>query len=281
MALLTRGVSAHRGVSHRVAKRRAPTTRAASGALVDKSPAQAHAAERQQLRVGVRSEAQASPLPAAALLVLLAATPEPAHAATGANSLAGAAAAYGHYLSIMGMVSAVAIERVTISAKPTKEDIELLTNADIAYGVFGVVTLLTGVARARWFGKGWEFYAHEPLFWVKLALYGVMGASSLLVTTKVVQMAIALKDSPDAPPEVGEELEARMVKIINGELLALFSIPLMASLMSRGFLYSDGFPWPVGAAIVAAPSIGLSVKYVREALALKGEWEKAVEKAEA
>jgi putative membrane protein len=34
------------------------------------------------------------------------------------------------------------------------------------------------------YGKGWEFYQHEPVFWVKMFLFAVMGSSSLFVTTK-------------------------------------------------------------------------------------------------
>jgi hypothetical protein len=57
-----------------------------------------------------------------------------------------------------------------------------------------------------------------------------------------------------------------MQKIINGELLAVASIPLAASLMSRGVAYSEGMPWQAGAGPVALVSLGLSVKYVKEAL---------------
>ena len=43
----------------------------------------------------------------------------------------------------------------------------------------------------------------------------------------------------------GEKLAARMQKIINGELLAIASIPLAASLMARGVAYQDTMPWQV------------------------------------
>lgn len=62
------------------------------------------------------------------------------------------------------------------------------------------------------------------------------------------------------------KLANRITKIVNGELLALGSIPLTATLMSRGVAYADGMPWQLGAAPVALTLFGLSYKYVKEAL---------------
>ena len=36
--------------------------------------------------------------------------------------------------------------------------------------------------------------------------------------------------------------------------------------MARGVGYSNELPWQAGAALVALPTVGLSVKYVKEAL---------------
>lgn len=91
-----------------------------------------------------------------------------------------------------------------------------------------------------------------------------MGSSSLFCTTKIVQMAIA--QSKGGKPEISEKLAARMQKIVNGELLAVGSIPLAAALMARGVAFSEGMPWQAGAAPVALVSLALSVKYVKEAL---------------
>ena len=54
-----------------------------------------------------------------------------------------------------------------------------------------------------------------------------------------------------------------MQKIVNGELLAIGSIPLAAALMARGVAYNEGMPWQAGAAPVALVSLALSVKYVK------------------
>ena len=84
-------------------------------------------------------------------------------------------------------------------------------------------------------------------------------------------MAIAKTAGEENATVLGEKLSARMQKIINGELLAIGSIPLAAALMARGVAYSENMPWQAGAAPVALVSLGLSAKYVKEALTWSDE----------
>lgn len=61
------------------------------------------------------------------------------------------------------------------------------------------------------------------------------------------------------------------IKVINGELLAIGSIPLAASLMSRGVGYADWLPWQAGAAPALLALFGLGFKYIKEAIEWKDE----------
>ena len=151
------------------------------------------------------------PAGAASVALALLAAPPPALAET-VSPVSSAFAAYAHYASLLVIAGSLAVERVTITAKPTKEELDRLVLADSLYGIAGVFLLGSGIARAKYFGKGWEFYAHSPIFWVKMGLFAVAGASSLLVTTKVVQAAIAENKSGEVP-EFGEALAERMTKI--------------------------------------------------------------------
>ena len=47
--------------------------------------------------------------------------------------------------------------------------------ADAVYGLAGALVVYTGYLRVTAYGKGWEFYQHEPIFWFKMALLAVMG----------------------------------------------------------------------------------------------------------
>ena len=182
--------------------------------------------------------------------------------------LPSAFAAYGHYLGLFVAGMALAVERATIKPGMSDDEESVLANADIAYGVAGLVVVVTGYLRATadW-GKGWEFYAHSPIFWVKMLLVAVMGAASFFPTTKIIQRSVARKGpGGEGVDPMSAKLASRMTSIINAELLAIASIPLAAAMMARGVGYADWLPWQAGAAPVALALFGLGYKYIKEAL---------------
>lgn len=64
---------------------------------------------------------------------------------------------------------------------------------------------------------------------------------------------------------MSDALAKRMIQICNSELSALAVIPLTATFMARGVLYSDSIPWEAEAGLSAAVFAGLSFKYLKEA----------------
>eukprot|EP01036_Dinobryon_divergens_P030487 gene30487-39736_t len=200
-----------------------------------------------------------------------------ADVATSAPVIYSAIAAYTHYLGLAVVVASLTAERILIKPGMAKEEEEKAIIADILYGLGGVVMLASGYFRATQFEKGWEFYAHEPIFWVKMTLLAIMGASSLFPTIKLIQRGILLRDVDAGKATytaMSDKLVLRLTKVINGELLAAGSIPLAATLMSRGVGYSDSFPWQLGAVPVALSAAGLGYKYVKEALTWEDENDK-------
>eukprot|EP00629_Pelagomonadales_sp_RCC1024_P006578 CAMPEP_0119278860 /NCGR_PEP_ID=MMETSP1329-20130426/19823_1 /TAXON_ID=114041 /ORGANISM="Genus nov. species nov., Strain RCC1024" /LENGTH=237 /DNA_ID=CAMNT_0007279389 /DNA_START=65 /DNA_END=774 /DNA_ORIENTATION=+ len=179
--------------------------------------------------------------PAAGLALSLA-TASPAAAAQ-AGSVPSALFAYGHFLGLILVVGALTAERVLLKEDMTPQEFDTLAAADITYGVAGTLILVTGYFRVTQYAKGWDFYAHEPVFWFKMVLFAVVGAASFFPTIKIVQHAIAKKNAEDAGEEpivpLSPALVARMTSIVNAELLAVGSIPLAASLMARGVGYAE------------------------------------------
>ena len=188
-----------------------------------------------------------------------------------------AIAAYAHYLGLVIVVACLTAERILIKPGMTQEDEKKAVYADILYGLGGVSVLVSGYFRATQYAKGWEFYAHEPIFWVKMTLLAIMGASSLFPTIKLLQRSLLLRDvelGKATYTAMSDKLALRLTKVINGEILAVGSIPLAATLMSRGVGYSDSFPWQLGALPVALSAAGLGYKYVKEALTWEEENDK-------
>ena len=183
------------------------------------------------------------------------------------NAIAAAFVAYGHYFAILLSVASLTVERLLVKPTMNMAEEQTLATADAAYGVAGLLLAVTGYLRATSFGKGWEFYSHEPIFWVKLTLLSVAGAASFFPTVKIIQRSVAQRQTPDVPiAPMSEKLAARMTSIINAELLAFASIPLSATLMARGVGYAEWLPWQLGAAPPALALVGLGYKYIKEAL---------------
>jgi len=196
----------------------------------------------------------------------LIANPSVASAATAGapNAVGSAFAAYGHYISLIGILACIMAERLTIKPNMTEEEEDFIAAADIGLGVWGVGIAYSGYLRAVEYEKGFDFYAHEPLFWLKIAFVGVFGASSFFNTVVIIQRAIAKRNGNFTP--MGENLSNRMIRICNAELTAIAIIPLTATFMARGVGYSQDFPWQAEAALAALVFGGLSFKYIKEAL---------------
>lgn len=193
-------------------------------------------------------------------------TPEIASAATAftGNAVPSALAAYGHYTAMLGVISCIMAERLTIKPNMTPEEEDFIAGADIGLGIFGALIAYTGYLRTVEYEKGFDFYSHEPLFWLKVAFVGVFGAASFFNTIIIIQRSIAKRNGNFSP--MGEKLSKRMIQICNAELVAIATIPLTATFMARGVGYSADIPWQGEAALAALVFGGLSFKYVKEAI---------------
>lgn len=146
------------------------------------------------------------------------------------------------------------------------EDEKSLVVADALYGVVGALLAGTGYFRViSEYGKGWEYYAHEPLFWVKLSAAGLLAGLSLFPTLTFIRRGSKLFQNEDIAP-MSEALATRVQKVLNAELSAILSVPLMATLMARGVAYNPDFPWSVGAAVTILTLVGSGAYYARQAL---------------
>jgi putative membrane protein len=184
--------------------------------------------------------------------------------------------AYGHYFFLLLGTILLTYERATIAAAMSVDKEKSLVIADALYGVVGAFLAATGYFRVvSEYGKGWEYYSHEPLFWLKLSTAGLLAGLSLFPTITFVKRGSKLFQNEDIPP-MSEELAARVRKVLNAEISAILSIPLFATLMARGVGYNEDFPWQLGAAFTVLTLIGSGTLYARQALT----WEEPSPKQE-
>ena len=143
-----------------------------------------------------------------------------------------ASVAYVHYLSFMLCFGALIFERVSVKTNPNRQEAISMVIADIVYGIAGVALLVSGIYRVIKFGQGTDFYTQNPIFWIKIILFALVGSLSLYPTITYILWAIPL--SKGNLPKVTADLVSRLKIIINIELIGFSLIPFFATLMSRG-----------------------------------------------
>ena len=149
-----------------------------------------------------------------------------------ADLLQSASVAYIHYLSFMLCFGTLLFERISLKVDPNRQEAISMVIADIIYGIAGIALLVSGIYRVIKFGQGSEFYTENPIFWIKIIVFALVGSLSLYPTITYVLWAIPL--SKGTLPKVSENLVLRLRLIINIELVGFASIPFLATLMARG-----------------------------------------------
>ena len=140
--------------------------------------------------------------------------------------------AYTHYLGIILCFGSLLFERLTLKVDLNRNQTISMIIADVVYGIAGVAILVTGILRVNYFGQGSDFYTDNPIFWIKVSLYILVGLLSLYPTTTYILWAIPLRKNK--LPQISEKLVKRFKLIITTELIGFATIPLFATLMARG-----------------------------------------------
>jgi len=140
--------------------------------------------------------------------------------------------AYVHYLGIILCFGSLIYERIALKTDLNKRETISIIIADAIYGIAGLAILITGILRVKYFGQGSEFYTNNPIFWIKVSLYILVGLISLYPTITYVLWAIPL--SKNKLPVITDNLVQRFNLIITTELVGFAIIPFFATLMARG-----------------------------------------------
>ncbi len=140
---------------------------------------------------------------------------------------------YLHFAAMILIAVFLAIEYLICIPGLARERARLLARIDLLYLIAAVLALATGAARLAWYGKGAGFYLHNPVFYIKLALFAAVGLISIPPTMQYLRWMRALKTGAGAVAADFEVLRARRYVLV--ELVLFAFIPLLAVLMARGF----------------------------------------------
>ena len=138
---------------------------------------------------------------------------------------------YLHFAAMTLISVSLAIEYLICVPALARQKVQLLARIDLLYLIAAVLAVATGVARLVWFGKGAGFYLHNPVFYLKLALFVAVGLISVPPTMQYLRWMRGLKTGTDAVADF-EVLRVRRYVLV--ELVLFAFIPLLAVLMARG-----------------------------------------------
>lgn len=141
-----------------------------------------------------------------------------------------------HHLIVFGIASVLAAELALMRpAAMSPHAVKLLGRFDAAYGLLAIAILFAGFARVWRGAKGADFYLDNPVFWSKIAAFGVVGILSIRPTMRIAAWQKRLKlDSAFVPPL--EEI-SKVRRILLAEIHVFALIPILAAAMARGIGY--------------------------------------------
>jgi putative membrane protein len=137
---------------------------------------------------------------------------------------------YLHFLSIFTIVAALSGEHLLLKDQLSRKEIRRISILDTIYGISALTLLLAGLSLWLWVGKPAEFYSKNWIFHLKLTLFIIIGLLSIYPT-------IFFLKQRKGDEEEKVDVPKRVKMMIRLELLLLFIIPLLASLMAKGIGY--------------------------------------------
>ncbi len=134
-----------------------------------------------------------------------------------------------HHLAAFALVGLLVAQAALLHPKLEPTAVVRLARLDVVYGLCAMTMLGIGLARVLLAAKGWEYYALNGAFWLKMAVFMGIGALSLSPT-----LAFRRWRRAETPPSVAEVEGVR--RFIRAELALVPLLPLLAAAMARGML---------------------------------------------
>lgn len=138
--------------------------------------------------------------------------------------------AVAHHVVVFALLAVLVAELAMLRSGMGAATMAAVGRIDLAYGVLAGLALALGLARTFYAAKGWDFYSHNLYFWLKLAIFVLIGALSVPPTLKFIQWRRAQHVPSDA--------QVQSVRVYLWAELALFvALPACAAAMARGYGY--------------------------------------------
>ncbi|MBV8197906.1 MAG: DUF2214 family protein [Candidatus Eremiobacteraeota bacterium] len=137
-----------------------------------------------------------------------------------------------HFTCIFALASLLAGEALLLRKSLPRNRVEQLRAVDRWYGIFAGLVIVTGVLLVFFGAKGASYYAHNAIFWTKMALFVTIALISIVPTVAFQRWNQRLGADGSVTLEDDEYGRLRGVLWLQIGLLTL--LPLCAALMANG-----------------------------------------------
>ncbi len=134
---------------------------------------------------------------------------------------------YLHFIAIFVLVACVLIQHLALRPVVPRETIVRMRKINIIFAIFALVVLVTGLGQWFYGVKPSQFFTANGMMHTKVLLFFIVGGLSVVPT-------IFLKKNEKGDPGEKVEVPKKVVMCLRLELLLLFLIPLLATLLSYG-----------------------------------------------
>jgi putative membrane protein len=135
-----------------------------------------------------------------------------------------------HVLTLALGLGAVVVRGRALARPLDEAGWQRLLAADNLWGIAAALWIASGLARVFLGGKEPTFYWHNGLFWVKLALFGLVFALELTPMMTFIRVRSARKRTTALP-----RFSVEALRLINtAEIVLVVAIVFVAAFMARG-----------------------------------------------
>ena len=135
-----------------------------------------------------------------------------------------------HHLSAFTLTACLVYEFIAFSKGLTVEEARRIQRVDLWYGISAGLLVAVGLVRVFFFEKGAPFYAANLMFWIKMALFVIVGLLSIYPTIRYIKWnpTLAENRSPEILDAEYKNIRLLLSLEIIGLALILFAAPAMA-----------------------------------------------------
>ncbi|NJN80773.1 MAG: DUF2214 family protein [Anaerolineales bacterium] len=137
-----------------------------------------------------------------------------------------------HHIAAFAVTATLVYEFLAFRKNLTVDEARRILNVDSAYGISAGVLVVVGLLRVFFFEKGSAFYLNSTTYWIKMALFIIVGLLSVYPTIRFLKWRAALNE--DKAPEIAEDEFKKIRFLIHLELVGILLILFVAPLMARG-----------------------------------------------